>query len=91
MEYQELRQFIGNRVRGLRQEKRLGQKDLGKLTGVHYKTIENIETKGKGINIKTLFKISSALNIEIAEFFPPLLKTTITIKHDDLRKIIEKL
>lgn len=65
MEYQELLNRIALNIRVERTIKRLTQEKLAELIGVHEKYIGVIEAGRQNVTLKTLYKISDALNIDI--------------------------
>lgn len=65
MEYQELLNRIALNIRVERTIKRLTQEKLAELIGVHEKYIGVIEAGRQNVTLKTLYKISNALNIDI--------------------------
>lgn len=52
-----------------RMRKNMTQFQLAELIGVHEKYIGKIESGKQNITIKTLIKLSQALNINITKFF----------------------
>jgi transcriptional regulator with XRE-family HTH domain len=61
-----VRQF-GNRLRKLRENKNLSQEKLAELAGVHRTYIGMIERGEKNLTLLNLGKLSTALNLSIAE------------------------
>lgn len=60
---------LGKRIRVLRKEKNLSQRELGLESFIEKSTIQRIERGLMNCTIKTTLKISHALNIEYAELF----------------------
>lgn len=61
---------VGNKIRKLRKERKLTQKQLGILCGINEVQIRRYELGGKNSNpkIETLQKIADALNVPLLEF-----------------------
>ena len=59
---------VGETIKTIRKSKHMTQKQLADKLGITYQAIQQIE-KQDNININTLQKIASALNIPISEFF----------------------
>ena len=57
---------VGERIKTLRKSKHMTQKQLADKLGVTYQAVQQIERKDN-ININTLQKIASALNVPISE------------------------
>ena len=63
---------VGKRVAKVRKEKHLSQSDLANLIGSEYKSvIAGAECGYKNVrfNLKHLYLISIALNVDVSEFF----------------------
>lgn len=58
---------VGETIKTIRKSKHMTQKQLADKLGITYQAIQQIE-KQDNININTLQKIASALNIPISEF-----------------------
>ncbi|MFN5983332.1 MAG: helix-turn-helix domain-containing protein [Fluviicola sp.] len=69
MEYQERVKNIGEKIKAIRLEKGLTQIDLSTLCSIEQTNIARIEAGRTSPTIKTLYKISDALNIDIKELF----------------------
>lgn len=61
---QEFIKFLGVRIRQLREEKNISQQVLADICNVPKSTIGRLERGEVNPTVKTLLKISSALNIE---------------------------
>ena len=61
---QEYIKFLGVRIRQLREEKNMSQQVLADICNVPKSTIGRLERGEVNPTVKTLLKISSALNIE---------------------------
>lgn len=87
---------IGERVREIRRKRGLSQKELAEAADVSQATIAQLETGRKDPSVKTLRKLSDALDIDIATLFvtgdvhvfdmPRLRK-----KYDDVEKLTPHL
>ncbi len=61
---------VGQKIREMRQSKRLTQEEIENRTGIKREYLSKIETCGlPNITIKTLKKITDALGIPISKFF----------------------
>ncbi|MGP0584392.1 helix-turn-helix domain-containing protein [Paenibacillus timonensis] len=63
----ELRNFLGNRIRAIRNAKGLTQQNLADLSGLDYRYIGAIERGERNFSIDTLEKVLVALKIPISE------------------------
>ena len=66
---QEFMKFLGVRIRQLREEKNMSQQVLADICNVPKSTIERLERGEVNPTVKTLLKISKALNIEFIHLF----------------------
>lgn len=57
----------GTRLRRLRRERALSQRDLSRLTGVAFDTISRLETGKQEAQPKTIRKLAEALRVEPKE------------------------
>ena len=62
-------EYLGIRVRDLRQSRGLSQKALAEMAKVAQATVAHIETGRKDPSVETLRKIAKALDVHIATFF----------------------
>ena len=72
MKYPDTDEFLeqlGIRIRALRKEKKLSQRQLGIEALIEKSTIQRIERGLMNCTVKTLLKIANALNIEYEELF----------------------
>lgn len=72
MRYPDSEEFLkklGARIRVLRKEKKLSQRRLGLEALIEKSTIQRIERGLMNCTVKTLLKISNALDVEYAELF----------------------
>jgi transcriptional regulator with XRE-family HTH domain len=60
---------LGERLKFIRETRKLTQMDLAKLAGLTQSTIANIEKENKDPSIQTLEKIAESLDIHIATLF----------------------
>ncbi|MGG3452697.1 helix-turn-helix domain-containing protein [Paenibacillus rhizolycopersici] len=63
----ELRNFLGNRIRAIRNAKGLTQQNLADLSGLDYRYIGAIERGERNFSIDTLEKVLVALKISLYE------------------------
>lgn len=66
---QEFIKFLGVRIRQLREEKNMSQQVLADICNVPKSTIGRLERGEVNPTVKTLLKISKALNIEFIHLF----------------------
>lgn len=67
---------LGKHIAALRKERMLTQKQLGDLCDMEKQNIMRIEAGNTNPTTITLLKLSEALDIDLADLFPP--KTNIT-------------
>ena len=60
-----VRRFLGQRLRALRKQRRLSQKDLGRRSSLTGKFIGEVERGQKSISIDSLYKVSVALGVPL--------------------------
>lgn len=63
--------YAGNKLRYLRESKRLRQEDLADRMGIKKQTISRYETGERKMNQDVLFELAEIFNVTIDEFFPP--------------------
>ncbi len=56
---------IGDLIRRRRKQLGLNQSELASLTGLRQPTLSQVETNATGSNLRTLFTILSALDLEL--------------------------
>ncbi|HEL2460624.1 helix-turn-helix domain-containing protein [Streptococcus suis] len=64
-----LQEHITNRIRYLRQEKKLSQEQLSEKAELGTNYIHNVEKKSSNIKVETLEKIMEALSVTPDQFF----------------------
>lgn len=72
MDEQDLKKYVGNRIREERKKMRFSQKELGEKIGVKHNTISQYENATNSPEQDSLFKIARALNIKVDDLFPPM-------------------
>ncbi|MHB9142764.1 MAG: helix-turn-helix domain-containing protein [Paludibacter sp.] len=65
----EVKEKIGNRIRDLRQEKGISQKDLAYESDLDRTYIASVENGKRNISIVNIEKIANALKVSLKEFF----------------------
>ena len=65
----EVKEKIGNRIRDLRQEKGISQKDLAYDADLDRSYIASVENGQRNISIVNIEKIANALKVSLKEFF----------------------
>ena len=66
-----IRQLVSMNLRRLRTTQNLSQLSLAVNAGVTHNFINDVENCKKGISVKTLARLSAALNVEPHQFFLP--------------------
>lgn len=64
-----LNQRFGDRVRKLREHKKMSQLVLAQKSGLDLTTINEIENGNRDPMLKTIWKIANALDIKLSELF----------------------
>ncbi|HEM9634214.1 TPA: helix-turn-helix transcriptional regulator [Streptococcus agalactiae] len=72
MNDKELALYIGSRIRELRKNKGLTQKELASLVNMGDTTIANYEKGFRTPKKNTLFRLANALSVTIDDLFPPI-------------------
>lgn len=67
----DIKVLIGERVKELRDAKKLSQQDLANIADMERSFITHIEAGKRNISIDTLEKVLSALEISFKDFFEP--------------------
>lgn len=63
--------FVGQRIRAERLSKNLSQTELGLAIGVTFQQIQKYERGSNRVSASTLAKTAAALDIPVADLFPP--------------------
>ena len=66
-----IRQLISSNVKRIRTLQNVSQLSLANNTGLTHNFINDIENRKKGVSVKTLAKLSAALQVEPFQFFLP--------------------
>lgn len=66
---EDIKIIVGRKVKAIRLEKRLTQKQLGELTGLHQNYISEIENGKRNITIEILQNIAISLKISVSILF----------------------
>lgn len=64
-----LSQRFGDRLRKLREQKRISQQQLAQKAGVDLTTINELENGNRDPMLKTVWKIANALEIKMSQLF----------------------
>ena len=92
-----VRQLVSMNLRRLRNLQNLSQMSLALGAGVAHNFINDVENCKKGISVKTLAKLSAALNVEPYQFFLPDNMSDDTVNlyvydfNDSLQKMVKDL
>src|SRR5690625_467189 len=65
-----IREFVGSRIRSIRLNKNLTQKELGEKVGVKHNKISSYERRTNESEQDVLFRLANTLNVSINDFFP---------------------
>jgi transcriptional regulator with XRE-family HTH domain len=65
---------FGNRVRALRQQRRLSQERLGELVGISKNYLSSVELGQRNVGLLTVLKLGHALGVEPASLIEGLPK-----------------
>ncbi|WP_431918127.1 helix-turn-helix domain-containing protein [Micromonospora wenchangensis] len=60
---------FGQRVRDLRQARRLSQEDLAELAGVHRTYVSSLERGQRNVGLDNILAIAAALGVPASELF----------------------
>jgi transcriptional regulator with XRE-family HTH domain len=92
-----VRELVSKNLRRLRSVHNLSQLSLAISAGLAHNFINDIENCKKGISVKTLAKLSAALDAEPYQFFLPENMSDNTIMHyvtdinDSFQKVVKEL
>ncbi len=73
-----IKEDVGKKIKALRIEKGLSQEMLAALSGLDRTYITFIETAKKNVTVETLYKITTALGVTLADFFSDMTSTQVT-------------
>ena len=65
----DIRFKIGSRIKELREQKNLSQKDLSFISDLDRSYIASVESGSRNISIVNIERIAHALNVSISDFF----------------------
>lgn len=82
--------YFGTKLKNLRKEKRLTQKQLGEMIGVAHNTISSYESGTNEPEQDILFKLADVLQVSINDFFPAP-SNLIPIKQTKLIPVIGRI
>lgn len=63
----ELSKILGNRIRKLREERNITQQNLAEMCNIEKSNMARIEAGRTNPTLLTMYKISSSLNVSLAE------------------------
>src|SRR5690625_7305151 len=66
----QISKFVGSRIRDIRKNRGMTQKELGEKIGVKHNTISSYEKGTNEPEQEIIFKIANVLNVSINDFFP---------------------
>lgn len=73
---QEIKNYVGKRIREIREDKGITQKKLGEVLGYSAMGISHFENGIRDLKISDLKKIAQFFNTELSYFFPPQNRVT---------------
>jgi len=65
-----INEFVGSRIKSIRKNRKLTQKELGEKVGVKHNTISSYENGTNEPEQDILFRLADVLNVSINDFFP---------------------
>lgn len=78
-----LKRSLGNRIRKLRKERGLKQKDLAEMADISEKYISSLETGAASCSLAVLVALANSLNTSIDYLLVDFLKNNELNKHDE--------
>ncbi len=66
----DIRIKLGNKIKQIRQKKKLSQEKLAFESGLHRTYISDIERGSRNVSIKNIEKIAKALGVSLKELMP---------------------
>lgn len=60
---------LARKIRQIREEKELTQKELAERIGAHYFYITAIETGKRGVSLRMIYRIAKALGVKVKDLF----------------------
>lgn len=66
----DIRIKLGNRIKVIRQQKKLSQEELAFESSLHRTYISDIERGSRNVSIKNIEKIAKALKVSLKELMP---------------------
>lgn len=88
---EDITKVVGDRIRKYRKEKNLSQEELAHLASLHNTYIGQVERGEKNITIESLFKITRALEVTLADFFINTQSSTTKTLSTEISQIISIL
>lgn len=67
----DINKYVGGKIREYRKNKKMNQKELGKLLDVNQNTVSGYENGEWEVSYKNLHKLADFFGISINDFFPP--------------------
>ncbi|RPI29141.1 MAG: XRE family transcriptional regulator [Acidobacteria bacterium] len=87
MDVDALNTFLRCQIRRTRQEKGLSLSRVAELAGLPISSYSSLETGAYRFTIATLYKVLSALQVDIAEIWPPFWKAKLDLSLDRLKEV----
>lgn len=69
---------FGKAIRKIRQEKSISQEELADMCGLHRTYISDVELGKRNISLENIYRITSALEVTLAQLFQLINENTIS-------------
>ncbi len=66
----DIRKLLGDKIKKIRQSRKMSQEDLAFESGLHRTYISDIERGARNVSIRNIEKIAKALNVSLKELMP---------------------
>lgn len=66
----DIKVLLGNKIKKIRQKRKLSQKELAFESNLHRTYISDIERGARNVSIKNIEKIAKALRVSLKELMP---------------------
>lgn len=64
-----IRRLFGQRIKKIRNEKRISQEELAFSCGLHRTYVSDVERGARNVSIDNIYKISRALDLSLKDLF----------------------
>lgn len=66
----DIRKLLGDKIKKIRQKRKMSQEELAFESGLHRTYISDIERGTRNVSIRNIEKIAKALNVSLKEIMP---------------------